>query len=276
MKISPFNKSLFTESLTYISIYMTVIAFLAIFYQKLFIDSSHFFIVPIVLIYIVVWAKENFRTKTTIKIYNSQLEIKYGDLFSTSGLKVIPFNEYFDTIVDDDVIASSSLNGVLINKFYKNDTKALDGMIASELSRRNVNPEKIYSTRTKGKQSAYKLGTCVTLDSNYIVTALTHFDENNRAFLYKNDYLTFWITFWDEIDKIYNSNNIVIPLMGSGITRFKDGHELSAQDLLEQIISSFYFSNFKPPHNCKVSIILPDNLRNTIDLYTIKKRYQRK
>lgn len=41
----------------------------------------------------------------TININNTPITIKQGDLFSSNDWKVIPFNEYFDTQVDDIVIA---------------------------------------------------------------------------------------------------------------------------------------------------------------------------
>lgn len=47
-------------------------------------------------------------------ICNTDVEVKVGDLFSFGGIKVIPFDEYFDTEVDDKVISRNSLNGIFL------------------------------------------------------------------------------------------------------------------------------------------------------------------
>jgi len=71
------------------------------------------------LIYILIWLEANLLTNITINIDGSTVNIKSGDLFEEQGFKVIPFNEYFDTQVDDKIIANSSLNGIFIKKYLK-------------------------------------------------------------------------------------------------------------------------------------------------------------
>lgn len=43
-----------------------------------------------------------------------------GDIFKATGWKLIPCTEYYDTIVDDIVIAKSSLNGLFIQNCVAN------------------------------------------------------------------------------------------------------------------------------------------------------------
>lgn len=57
------------------------------------------------------------RNGFTIKIRGISVTIKQGDIFKADGWKVIPFNEYFDTTVDDVIISSTTLNGIFINKY---------------------------------------------------------------------------------------------------------------------------------------------------------------
>ena len=53
------------------------------------------------------------------------------DLFSEeSDWKSIAFNEYYDTIVDDEIIAQSTLNGIFINRFFADKVDELDKIIA--------------------------------------------------------------------------------------------------------------------------------------------------
>lgn len=52
-------------------------------------------------------------------------------------------------------------------------------------------------------------------------TLLQKFDDENRAYLFIQDYVSFLLNFWNEIDIIYAGRSVSIPLLGSGITRFK-------------------------------------------------------
>ncbi|MCC9872603.1 hypothetical protein HK153_06800, partial [Streptococcus agalactiae] len=52
--------------------------------------------------------------QVNIKIGVTTLIVKSGDIFEEDGLKAIAFNEYFDTTVDDKIIAKKSLNGQFI------------------------------------------------------------------------------------------------------------------------------------------------------------------
>ena len=84
------------------------------------------------------------------------------------------------------------------------------------------------------------------------------------------DYIDFLIKFWDEIDIIYNGESVSIPLMGSGITRFKE-YSLSDQELLELLIWSFKISRNKFTYPSKVSIIIHSSKIDKINLYKLKR-----
>jgi hypothetical protein len=62
-------------------------------------------------------------------IDGSTVNIKCGDIFNENGLKVITFNEYFDTQINEKIISSRSLNGIFINKFFKNKVSDLDDFL---------------------------------------------------------------------------------------------------------------------------------------------------
>ena len=66
-----------------------------------------------------IWIYANKRNSISLTINNSTVEVKFGDLFSEeSDWKSIAFNEYYDTIVDDEIIAQSTLNGIFINRIF--------------------------------------------------------------------------------------------------------------------------------------------------------------
>ncbi|SCN47164.1 hypothetical protein BAZMOX_82608_1 [methanotrophic endosymbiont of Bathymodiolus azoricus (Menez Gwen)] len=60
------------------------------------------------------------RSKRKIELSLSdkvKAKIFFGDLFKSNGIIVIPFNECFDTIVDDKIISSKTLHGKFIQSF---------------------------------------------------------------------------------------------------------------------------------------------------------------
>lgn len=65
----------------------------------------------LVAIYFLTWHRANTLNDISISIGATTVQIKSGDLFKQDRLKAIAFNEYFDTQVDDVIIAKRSLNG---------------------------------------------------------------------------------------------------------------------------------------------------------------------
>jgi hypothetical protein len=194
--------------------------------------------------------------------------IKTGDIFEEDGLKVIAFNEYFDTQVDNRIISENTLNGKYINSKIS-DVNVLDNLINED----EHLVDKVISendNRLHGKRKRYSLGT-VFLHEEYILTAFSKFDNENRAYLYMNDYISFLINFWNEIDIIYAGRSIAIPLLGSGITRFKGFDSVTEQELLELLIWSFKVSRIKFTYPSKVSIIIHESKKDKINFYKLKK-----
>lgn len=124
------------------------------------------------------------------------------------------------------------------------------------------------SNRKDGKTHKYKLGT-IHQHKDYLLTALSRFDEKNRAYLSMQDYVTFLLEFWNEIDIIYAGKTIVIPLLGSGMTRFKNV-DISEQELLELLLWSFKMSRIKFRYPSKVRIVISKNKKDRISLYKLK------
>uniref|UniRef100_UPI001BE4D4D8 macro domain-containing protein n=5 Tax=Vibrionaceae TaxID=641 RepID=UPI001BE4D4D8 len=57
------------------------------------------------------------RSNIDVKISDRvMLNVKYGDIFAENGITVIPVNDFFDVLVDDEVISRNTLHGKLIEK----------------------------------------------------------------------------------------------------------------------------------------------------------------
>jgi len=203
-----------------------------------------------------------------VTINNSKADVKIGDLHQEKGLKVIAFNEYFDTLVDNDVIASSSLNGKFIND-YIDDVAELDMKIneSKHLSSRKLEDN---LEKTEGKTQKFKLGS-IYVHGEYLLTAFTKFDEDNRAFLTMADYVSCLLNFWNEIDIVYANRSVVIPLLGaSALTRVRDYNAMSEQEKLELLLWSFKVSRIKFTYPAKVTIVIHESIRDKINFYKLK------
>lgn len=204
-----------------------------------------------------------------LNIDGSEIEIKKGDIFTfpSDVYKVIAFNEYFDTAVDDQIISRASLNGQYLNKFYS-DTTDLDKRIIqdSRLQLRIV--EKNVKRPLGGKKTRYRLG-AVFKDADFFLVAFSKFDDENKANLKLHEYANCLINFWNEVNGLYAQQEVVVPLLGSGITRHKDFNATPHQ-LLEVMLWTFKISKVKFREPSKVTILLHEKHHKEINFYKLK------
>lgn len=273
MKVKYFDKKLLKNYLVVLSV-ISSLCTLALIAIKIPDDNCIRFWIGIILIsflftiYVVMWIIANDQNKTILNINNSKIIVKTGDIFREEGLKVIAFNEYFDTQVDNIIIAENTLNGKYIKEKISS-ISAFDENIYND-SRLNKRVIEKNENRTTGKKKRYKLGT-IYEHNDYLLTAFTRFDEDNRAFLNMDDYINFLLNFWNEIDIIYAGRSVAIPLLGSGITRFKGYDTISEQELIDLLIWSFKVSRTKFTYPSKVSIIVHESKKDKINFYKLNK-----
>lgn len=206
----------------------------------LFIDDTPLkerWIFPVVLIlflivwYVFLWWRASNLKDIDLDIESTTISIVTGDLFKQDGLKAIPFNEYFDTQVDDEVISKASLNGIFITDILLGEVEQLDSHILSYKFREENILEK-NTTRIAGKNQKYQIGT-VCLYEDYLLTAFSKFNDKNQAYLTMPEYLEFLIKFWDEINVVYAQRSVSVPIFGSGITRIKEHKNITDEELLK-------------------------------------------
>jgi Ca2+/Na+ antiporter len=273
-KVSFFNWTLLTDWLTVlspISVIVTCISIAISIPNEYKLWTLMIILFFFALIYVYLWVRANLLDERKLTINNSTVTIKVGDIFEESGLKVIAFNEYFDTKVDNKIISERTLNGIYL-KTKIQDVEALDQLIEQD---EHVNSDGVRvgynETRSHGKKKRYKLGTIFQHDE-YLLTAFSKFDKENRAYLHMHDYISFLLNFWNEVDIVYNGKSIVIPLLGSGLTRFKNYEMITDQELLELLIWSFKISKIKFTYPSTVSIVIHESKKDKVNFYKIKEQ----
>ena len=218
--------------------------------------------------YFWLWFLSNKLDRIEVKIEGSDVTIKVGDIFEQPGLKAIAFNEYFDTQVDNVVIAEKSLNGVFIKDHLNAPISDLDNHIrgyqfeSSELLGSN-------QAKTLGKVERFKIGT-ICVYNDYLLTAFAKFDQNNKAQLTMPEYLEFLITFWDKVNNVYAQQSVSTPIFGSGITRIKGHREINEEDLLKIMLWTFRISEMRFKYPARLSIIIHKDKIAKINLLAIE------
>lgn len=226
------------------------------------------FLFTLAVIYFAVWVWSNRLNKIDIDIEGSHVTIKVGDIFQQNGLKAIAFNEYFDTKVDNVVISENSLNGIYIKSHLDIPVAELDNYIQTygfeviDAAGRN-------ETRRFGKYSRYRIGT-ICVYKEYLLTAFSKFDENNKAQLTMPEYLEFLINFWDKVNNIYAQKSVSTPIFGSGITRIKGHKNISDEDLLKIMLWTFRISEMRFKYPARLTIVIHKDKIDRINLLDIK------
>lgn len=231
--------------------------------------------------YLYSWNKASRLKSISLNINDSKIEILEGDIFGVNNelredriLKVITFNEYFDTQVDDKIISRESLNGKFINNILNGDTNELDYTIENDTYLKRKRRE-INQNRKSEKKQKYKIGTVLEYKEKYLLTAFSRFNDENKAEITLSEYIEFLVGFWSELDRVYASRIIEIPLLGSGIIRFSNiGSRISNQELLEHMLWSLKISRVKFNYPSKIKIILNCESLDEIDLFRINEIYK--
>lgn len=271
IKVHLFDKRVFENFLKITSAISATLSLVVLFVD---IPGEHkvvygwIFLVALLLIYLAVWKWSNNLNKVDINIEGSEVTIKAGDIFSEAGLKAIAFNEYFDTLVDNKIIAESSLNGIFIKKHFDADVSGLDRHI-EEYPFDKDDILETNSKREQGKPVRHKIGS-ICLYNDFILTAFTKFDENNKAELTMPEYLEFLINFWDNVNNVYAQQSVATPVFGSGITRIKGHKTISDEDLLKIMLWTFRISEMRFKYPAKLTIVIHKDKIYKVNLLDIK------
>lgn len=283
-KVNFFDSVLWKNYLSVLGIVSSFITLISFFgtAQNMKISITYIvvvFIVMLVFIFLYMWWRANHQKNVRLKINNTEIIVREGNIFELlekepkdrrGEISVIGANDYYDVIVDDRIIARKTLHGQYIERIA--NAEKLEQLEQAIKSDKRVNKEGNYvevPERIAGRKIRYAIGSLVEFES-YVLAAFTKFDEKDKAFLTAEEYIGFWMRFWDNIDEIYAGRTINIPLMGGGITRFRNGKP-SKQELLEIMLWSLKISGFHNTYADKqINMIIYKSDLNDIDFYHIK------
>lgn len=207
------------------------------------------------------------RNGVEMKVGGNTVVIEEGDLFACEGWKVIPFNEFFDTRVNDVIISRNSLNGVFIER-YVEDPQELETLLLKS----DGGPfDRGIDASIPRRERSRELGCVKRYKGEYLLLAFTKFDEFEQAYLSIADYEQCLMNMWQEISRTYAGKRVNLPLLGSGITRFPGSKERSYDELLRCMLCTLQSAgcNLRAP----IHIVLTESALKEVNLYELKGRF---
>ncbi|MCB1917419.1 MAG: hypothetical protein KDG52_17115 [Rhodocyclaceae bacterium] len=270
-KVSLFDNRVIRQFLEVVSVISVVasLAFLFIEIPKgLKLAVGAIFLIALLVVYVFLWWRSSNLEQIHIKIEESDVTIKKGDIFEQAGFKAIAFNVYFDTQVDDKIISSASLNGIFIKDHLDMAIADLDRHIENYAFESDDIVGENTERRT-GKKKRFEIG-AICIFGEYLLTAFSKFDDKDRAWLTMPEYLGFLINFWDRVNRVYAQRSVSVPIFGSGITRIKEHKNISDEDLLKIMLWTFRISEMRFKYPAKLTIIIHSGKMDIINLLDIK------
>ena len=237
-------------------------------HSAVFLELLALGVVGLCLFYAIAMSYE--KSKISLSLNSGfEITIEKGDLFRKSGIIVIPVNEYFDTIVDDEIISSHSVHGKWINQYWSKRIPELDRQIENELTSKKAIEE---SDRERGKKMKYNLGECISIqvpnDNNlYVLFVMTHFDKDNHAYLDHKDYPIVIDKLFKFLAHIGTDRRVYMPLIGSGLSRLNRSPQRILTFMLDAI--DFKHSNLSFPQGLYIELhsLSKVNLNQIEDLF---------
>lgn len=203
-----------------------------------------------------------FRNQVRLTINRTPVHIFCGDIFQEKGVRVIGCDTHFDTRVDDIIISKNSLQGKMILEHGK--VEEIKAAVDSEAKRLGI-------TKNNSGLYDFPLGSIIQYDSSvdnqtYLMLAMTELNEDYEAHTNMSKYEQMLMKMWREVSRVYASNDIVLPILGTGITRFDDGPK-DSNSLLRCMLCTLNSSGMN--FNSKISVLIYGNAKD-ISLYEYK------
>ncbi len=203
---------------------------------------------------------------------NTIIEVAFGDLFKSHGIKIISVNEFFDSKIGKPVSAKS-LHGAFLKLGFGGHPESFDTQIDSELTKIPFDdvPQKV-----EGKTKKYPIGTTAVVTVNedaYILFALSKTDPATCKA--SSDVTLMWVALhgaWQRARIESGGHDVNIALVGGGLS----GLGLPTRDLLNLIILSAITETKSQEITRLIRIVLHRDRFEDLDLRDVKKHWREK
>lgn len=225
-----------------------------------------YFIISLIIALVIVYPKR--KVSFGLTNTNTKLEIVFGDLFKTTGHKVISASEFFDSKIGKPV-SPKSLQGVFINSILGGHANIFDNAVNTQLAGQEIGTVQ----RVDGKTLKYEIGTTIIIEHNkstYFIFALSNTDNECNANSTPSLMLKALEGLWNKVRIEGNGVDVNLPLIGNGLSRIG----LPPSQLLQLTLISLLKAAKEKDLSSTIRIVLTEDVFNKIDLEIIKNNWE--
>lgn len=201
---------------------------------------------------------------------DTSISIKFGDIFEEQGWKAIGVNDFFDSEVDDNLISSKSLHGIVINKFWNNDANDWQTQVNKSLE--SIRGR--HSERIRGNQLRYRIGTtgyAQKSKNKFLFVALGKTNKDTNITTANSENLIAAVRgLLVKAREICSNETLIIPLMGSGLSRVG----IKPSVLVDLILTGVFEETKSLKITDNIIIVLPKKLKSKINLGTTLRNWK--
>jgi hypothetical protein len=203
------------------------------------------------------------------------IEVGIGDIFDMSGEIVVSTNTTFDTDISNGIIASNSLQGQFLLKFYQGNVAELDKQITRSLDEQIMRSLDGWSIITdesrKGKKKVFPIGAIAkvpTHGKNFYFLAMAELNEHGNAYSTPQMIDEALYRLWKFMASRGELGDIVVPVLGTGRGRVN----IPRKKMIERIAQSFADASTDRVFARKLSIVIyPGDAENFgVNLFEIR------
>lgn len=196
-----------------------------------------------------------------------KIEVLIGDLFDVVGQKIISTNTTFDTDLASGIISTKSVQGQFTEKYFPGNIHGLNDELEKGL--KDIQFSEIQ--KEEGKIRRYDIGTTVKLQmagEMFYWFAMADLNKTNNAKTSQHKVIQALEGLWDFIENQGEKQDIVIPLIGSGLGRLKT----TRKRLIVIIAQSFLNASENNLFSNKLKIVIPpsDIDKSALNLFEVK------
>lgn len=246
----------------------------ATFWDKLWFSAAVLAGVYLICIVVMIVKVLSQNKKKVVDGHNGKgVYLLYGDLFDPNIVKnskrFIGFavNRCFDTVVDDNLITATSVHGIAFNRLYNQNihtpqtlNTAIQGAIKGNPSYTMLSQ----SDKPQGNLKRYEVGAYANLpidgNLNYLLLALTWFDNNLNAWASKQDYVLAIQKMIESFDLEAQGYPVLIPIIGTGRSRT----DLTENEALDYMIAALKINQSKITSD--IYIVIYENAKNRVSI----------
>lgn len=194
--------------------------------------------------------------------FDTKIRIVFGDIFTQEGWISIAVNDFFDHIVDDELVSMKSLHGEVIMRYWNEDGTRWRDQVYDDIR------DTIYDevTRHMGNTRRYKIGTTARASSgnkDFLFMALGRTDIGDNVTHATADSLVYAVRqLLVRARSVCANRPLNMPLFGSGLSRIG----IKGSVLVHLILAAVFEETKISKVTETIVLVLPVEKKREIDL----------